>query len=518
MNSKKVTLRGSERQPIGTRVGDQPENENIEVSVILKPKTRSTVPLHGGASTTREEFAAKHGADGAAIEKVKEFARDNNLTVGEVSVERRTVKLEGSAADLAHAFGVSLARYEHEGQQYRARSGAIQIPEELDGSVEAVLGLDDRPQAKTHNRVHDKKTAHAAAAVSYSPRQVAQLYQFPLDVNGAGQTVGILELGGGFKPADLKTYFASLKLPEPNVVAVSVDKGKNKPTNANSADGEVLLDIEVVGAVAPGAKIAVYFAPNTSQGFQDALTMAIHDTTNKPSVISISWGGPESTWTAQSMNAFDSAAQDAAALGVTILAASGDNGSSDGVTDGKNHVDFPASSPHILACGGTNLQSASGAITSETVWNDGAQGGATGGGFSVQFPLPAWQAGINVKPPTGGGRGVPDICGDADPQTGYNVLVDGESLVIGGTSAVAPLWSGLIALLNQKLGKPLGFLQPMLYALPKTAGALRDIVSGSNGAFSAGPGWDAASGLGSPVGANLLKALSSGTSADSANA
>jgi kumamolisin len=198
------------------------------------------------------------------------------------------------------------------------------------------------------------------------------------------------------------------------------------------------------------------------------------------------------------MTAFDSAAQDAAALGVTICAASGDNGSSDGVADGKNHVDFPASSPHILACGGTSLQSANGTIESETVWNDGAKGGAGGGGFSVQFPLPAWQAAAGVKPPTGGGRGVPDVSGDADPETGYQVLVDGQSLVIGGTSAVAPLWSGLIALLNEQLGKPLGFVQPALYALKSSTGAFHDITQGSNGAFAAGPGWDAASGLGSP--------------------
>ncbi len=186
--------------------------------------------------------------------------------------------------------------------------------------------------------------------------------------------------------------------------------------------------------------------------------MAIHDATNKPSVISISWGGPESTWTPQAMTAFDTAAQDAAVLGVTICAAAGDGGSSDGATDGANHVDFPASSPNILACGGTSLQSANGTISSETVWNDGSQGGATGGGFSVQFPLPSWQSKDGVKPPSGGGRGVPDVSGDADPQTGYQVLVDGQSLVFGGTSAVAPLWSGLIALMNQKLGKPLGFL------------------------------------------------------------
>jgi kumamolisin len=511
MNSKKVALAGSERKPIGTRVGDQPDDEMIEVSVILKPKVRAAIPRAGGAVVSREEFAAKHGADSGAIEKVKQFAKENNLTVGEVSAERRTVKLEGSAANMVRAFGVKLDRYQQEGHQYRARTGAIHLPPDLAPSVEAVLGLDDRPQAKPHFRVRGaagSRTASAAAGVSYTPRQVAQLYQFPLDVDGTGQTVGILELGGGYKPADLKKYFASLGIKEPKVISVSVDKGKNSPTNPNSADGEVLLDIEVVGAVAPGANIAVYFAPNTSQGFQDGLTTALHDAKNKPSVISISWGSAESTWTAQAMTAFDSAAQDAAALGVTICAASGDSGSSDGVNDGANHVDFPASSPHILACGGTSLQSANGAIQSETVWNDGAQGGAGGGGFSAQFPMPAWQTSAKIKAPKGGGRGVPDVSGDADPETGYKVLVDGESLVLGGTSAVAPLWSGLIALLNEKLGKPLGFVQPTLYGLPKSADAFHDITSGSNGAFSAGPGWDAASGLGSPSGENLLEALS----------
>jgi kumamolisin len=509
MNSEKVTLAGSERQPIGTRVGVQPTDEMIEVSIILKPKDRAAVPRSGRAVLSRAEFATKHGADSDAIEKVKQFAKENNLAVDEVSVVRRTVKLKGTAADMTRAFDVALDRYEHDGRQYRALIGVIKLPPELAQSVEAVLGLDDRAQAKTHFRVRGDSSplASSAASVSYTPRQVAQLYQFPLDVKGTGETVGILELGGGYKPADLKTYFSSLGLAEPSVTSVSVDKGTNKPTNSNSADGEVLLDIEVIGAVAPGAHIVVYFAPNTDQGFQDALTTAIHDAKNKPSVISISWGGAESTWTAQAMTAFDSAAQDAAALGVTICAASGDNGSSDGVNDGANHVDFPASSPHILACGGTSLQSSNGAITSETVWNDGAQGGASGGGFSKQFPLPSFQSSAKIKPPSGGGRGVPDVTGNADPETGYKVLVDGKSLVIGGTSAVAPLWSGLIALLNQKLGRSLGFLQPALYGLPQTEGAFHDITAGSNGAFSAGPGWDAATGLGSPAGQQLSEAL-----------
>jgi len=504
MNTHKIPLPGSQRHPAGTRLGGQPTDEIIEVSVILKPKEPVPVPLTGGVAVSRQEFAAKYGADPGTIEKVTEFAGENHLRVSDVSLARRTVKLQGTAADIMRAFDTKLERYEFDGRAYRARSGSINLPSEFAESVEAVLGLDSRPQAKAHFRV---KSAAAAGGVSYTPRQVAELYQFPLDVDGTGETVGILELGGGFQPADLKNYFASLGIPEPAVASVSVDGGKNQPTNPNSSDGEVLLDIEVIGAVAPGAKIVVYFAPNTDQGFQDALTTAVHDTAHAPSVISISWGGAESTWTAQAMTAFDSAAQDAAALGVTICAASGDDGSSDGVADGANHVDFPSSSPHILACGGTSLKSANGAITSETVWNDGTQGGAGGGGFSRQFPLPSWQASAAINPPAGGGRGLPDVSGDADPQTGYSVLVDGESLVIGGTSAVAPLWSGLIARLNQKLGKPVGFFEPVLYGLPKTAGAFHDITAGNNGAFSAAPGWDAASGLGSPEGEKLLAAL-----------
>jgi len=509
MASNKVPFHGSERRPVGTRVGDVPKDEVIDVSVILKAKAHHEAPQTGGTPMSREEFAARFGADPAAIDQVKALAQANNLTVTEVSPERRTVKLTGTVADMTKAFGVAFERYEHEGVQYRARTGAVQVPQELAGSIEAVLGLDNRPHVKPHYRKRGTQdlTPHASTSVSYTPVQVANLYQFPANVDGTGETIAILELGGGYRPADLKTYFTSIGVKEPTVTAVLVDKAKNHPTNANSADGEVLLDIEVAGAVAPGAKIVVYFAPNTTNGFQDALTTAIHDTTHKPSVISISWGGPESTWTSQAMTAFDSAAQDAALLGVTICAAAGDNGSSDGVNDNSNHVDFPASSPNILACGGTNLQSANGKISSETVWNEGAKGGATGGGYSVQFPLPAWQATAGVKPPSGGGRGVPDVAGDADPESGYKVLVDGSSMVIGGTSAVAPLWSGLIALLNQQLGKPVGFLQPTLYGLPASADAFHDITQGSNGAFSAGPGWDACTGLGSPSGQNLLAAL-----------
>jgi kumamolisin len=329
---------------------------------------------------------------------------------------------------------------------------------------------------------------------------VAALYAFPTGVNGAGQTIGLIELGGGYNTSDITTYFQGLGLTPPTVAAVSVDGGANAPGDPSGADGEVALDIQVAGSIANGARIAVYFAPNTDQGFIDAITTAVHDTTNAPSVISISWGGPESSWAQSSVTALDDACQSAAALGVTITVACGDNGSSDGVSSG-NHVDFPASSPHVLACGGTELIASGATIGSEVVWNDGAQGGATGGGYSALFPLPSWQTSAGIQ---GAGRGVPDVAGDAAPESGYNILVDGEQEVVGGTSAVAPLWAALLALINQKKGTPVGFVNPALY--PDEAD-FRDITQGNNGAYSAGPGWDPCTGLGSPNGTKIAAAL-----------
>jgi len=295
------------------------------------------------------------------------------------------------------------------------------------------------------------------------------------------------------------------------VSAVSVGKGSNNPTgDPNGPDGEVMLDIEVAGSIAPAAKIVVYFAENTDAGFLNAITTAVHDSTNNPSVLSISWGGSESSWTQQAMTSMDQAFQSAAAMGVSVCVAAGDDGSTDGVTDGLNHVDFPASSPNVLACGGTELMASGDAITSEVVWNELANNeGATGGGISDVFPLPSYQSAAGVpasaNPNHNAGRGVPDVAGDADPNTGYVTLVDGQPDVIGGTSAVAPLWAGLIALINESMGKPVGFINPLLYQTPK--GDFNSITSGNNGAYSAGPGWNACTGLGSPIGAAIAAAL-----------
>jgi len=514
-------LPGSEKRlPANARdMGEADPGERLEVSVLLRRRDEAglsdklgalAAASVGAATLSRADFAAAFGADSADVAAVEAFARGAGLAVASTDMARRTVILSGAVSDFNKAFGVSLRRIEHPFGTFRGRTGGIQIDDSLAGRVTAVLGLDNRPQAQPHfRRAGD---ALAAAPTAFTPTQIAALYGFP-DGGGAGECIALIELGGGFKPADLAAYFAALAItPAPSVKAVSVDHARNAPTgSADGPDGEVMLDIEVAGAVAPKAKIVVYFAPNTDAGFVDAVTTAAHDAVHKPSVISISWGSSESQWTSQALNALNEAIQAAAMMGITVTVASGDNGSSDGVA-GADHVDFPASSPFALACGGTSLRAASGAIAVESVWNDGTAGGAGGGGVSAVFETPAWQSGLRATRVGAASaplamRGVPDVCGDADPETGYKVRVDGSDTVIGGTSAVAPLWAALITLVNAHRGAPVGFINPTLYT---HATALNDITAGDNGDFTATAGWDACTGLGSPKGGAILAALSAG--------
>jgi kumamolisin len=516
-----VPLPGSDRRPIpgAQDAGPLDSAERIEVTLI----TRRRAPLPpdlvtGPATLTPGEFAQRHGTDPADAALISSVLARHGLTVTGAHPGARQVTVSGTAADLAAAFGATLrlVRSRRPGRgdgltEHRYREGGLRIPAELTGIVLAVLGLDNRPQARAQFR----HAGPAAATVSYTPVQIAAMYGFPPGTDGTGQTIAIIELGGGFGSSDLDAYFSGLGIPAPSVTAASVDGATSQPgQDPSGADGEVLLDIEVAGAVAPGARQVVYFAPNTDQGFTDAVLAAIHATPT-PTVVSISWGQSEDAWTGQARTALDQALADAAALGVTVCAAAGDNGSSDGQSGTQPHADFPAASPHVLACGGTSLHGdpAGGTITAETVWNDGAGQGATGGGVSDVFALPSWQSAAGVPARAGGGtgRGVPDVAGNADPATGYQVLVDGKQAVIGGTSAVAPLWAGLIARLAQASGKRFGLLQSLLYpgvTAGTAAPGFRDITSGSNGDYAAGAGWDACTGLGSPDGAALLRRLS----------
>lgn len=476
----------------------------LQVTVVLRRRAGAKPQVAAWphkAPIARAQFGHNCGADPADLERLRQFARQHGLRETGADTQRRVLQLSGTPQALESAFGVKLG-------SYRRSDGSgpfigCEAPATLPQEAIAVLGLDRRPVARSHVR-----RPKATPSTTYTPLQLGQLYAFPAGTDGSGQTIALIELGGGYSSSDLSTYFSGLGISKPpSVTAVPVAGGSNQP--GGQADGEVMLDIEVAGALAPGASIVVYFAPNTDQGFYEAISQAAHDTTHHPTVMSISWGGPESGWASSSLSAMQTALEDAAALGVTVTVAAGDDGSSDGESDGQPHVDFPSSSPYALGCGGTKLSASGSAIKSEVVWNETAAGeGATGGGVSTQFPLPAWQENSAVpKPPAGssGGRGVPDVSGNADPLTGYQVLVDGQSQVIGGTSAVAPLWAALIARCNQQLGSPLGDAHAAFYQIGSKA--FRDITQGNNGAYSAGPGWDACTGLGSPNGQALLTAL-----------
>ena len=501
-----TTFEASRRSPLphAEILGPADPAETALVTLFLR--RRSPLPEPGTVVLTREELRERYGADPAEVHAVRTEVERLGLRVALADAGSRRVQVEGTVGQLSEIFGVELQQARHaEGDTFRYRTGELTLPEPLREATVAVLGLDTRPQATPRFKRHKKQ----ATSVSYTPLQVGDAYQFPSGYDGAGQEIALIELGGGYTDANNQQYFQSIGVTPPQVTAVPVDGGSNAPTgSADGPDGEVQLDVQVAGALAPGAAITVYFAPNTDQGFADAVTDAAH-ATSTPTVISISWGGPEDSWAAQSVQALDAACADAVALGVTVLTAAGDTGSADSGTAGTQHCDFPASSPHTLACGGTNLQiDSSGAIASETVWND-QNGSATGGGVSTLYPVPTWQSGAGVPDnvDTGKtGRGVPDVSGNADPASGYQVLVDGTSMAIGGTSAVAPLWAALVARLAQQAGRRLGLLQTAIYAGAKPGVAqpgFRDITSGSNGAYAAGPGWDACTGLGTPDGATL---------------
>jgi len=338
----------------------------------------------------------------------------------------------------------------------------------------------------------------------YLPMDLAKIYNFPTGYNGSGQKVAFIELGGGFVQNDLNNFFSSFGITAPTVQFVSIDGATNSPTTVDSADIEVMLDLAVTIGVAPGITPIVYMAPNTTQGFANAINKAVVDGVN---IISISWGASEDQWYNSELAIMNSAFQNAVNAGVSVFAASGDNGASDGSV-GLN-VDYPASSPYITGCGGTTLTTSGTNYLNEVVWSNSSNS-ATGGGVSKKFQIPQYQIGFL----TGTKRGVPDVAGVADPNTGIIVPVDGSNYIVGGTSAVAPLWAGVTAVLNQRLGRNLGFLNPAIYPLfsghiNDSVKPFHDIVSGNNSGYSARVGWDNCTGCGSPNVQRLYELLSS---------
>ncbi|PPT90244.1 S53 family peptidase [Xanthomonas theicola] len=519
-------LCGSERTPLPGCVdaGKLPATHRLRVLLALRQPELDAAAAQlldsaaDGLPTplSRTAFAARFAAGADDVRAIEAFAAHHGLHVEQALAQGGAVILEGSVQQFDRAFQVDLRDYRNDDLRYRGRTGAVSIPAALHGVVTAVLGLDDRPQARTlprtlpRARAQDAPPPAAAAPVAqYTPPQLAELYGFP-EHDGAGQCIGIIALGGGYARAQLAAYFAELGLPLPQIVDVLLAGARNQPTGqTHKADIEVQMDLQIAGAIAPGAKIVVYFAPNTDNGFLEAIVSAIHDRVHAPDVIAISWGFTETLWTAQSREAYNRALQAAALMGITVCMASGDDGASDG-QPGLN-VCFPASSPFVLACGGTRLQ-VDAQATHEQAWP------GTGGGQSRVFARPRWQQGLALHATQAAAqplsmRGVPDVAANADAETGYYVHIDGRPAVMGGTSAAAPLWAALLARIYGLNGGRRVFLPPRLYA---AADACRDIVDGSNGGFRAGPGWDACTGLGVPDGARIAALLGAGPGAATA--
>lgn len=436
--------------------------------------------------------------------ELKNLINDITNYVGEYGlnveqIDNHHLHITGTAINFANALNVDLHQYSLNEDVYHASSELINLPKKWKGKIDNILGLDTSKVAAPYVKFNVHENIHANSNITakpFDPIQLSTLYNFPTNLDGTGQKIGIIELGGGFVASDISTYFSKLGInATPNVTAVSIDGAVNNPSDTSGANVEVILDIEVIAAIVPKAAIYVYFAPNTNKGFYDAINAAI----NQCNIVSISWGGPESQWSSSTRTSFNNLFKTASTKNVTILAAAGDAGSGDGLRG--NNVDFPASSPYVLACGGTALYSNDNVnISTEVVWDNNSSS-ATGGGISRVFPQLSYQN--NITYPLNGMRGVPDVAAVADPNTGYILYSasEGGSIVVGGTSAVAPLWSGLLARINQEIGHAVGFVHPVLY---NAGNVFHDITQGNNGAYSAGVGWDACTGLGTPNGQLIL--------------
>jgi kumamolisin len=537
MTANRVVLQGSRRfhRDGANVVGRTDPHEWCELTLKVRRKAPLPEPAARGEPTlTRAILEANHGATAEDLGVLDRVLTPLGVKILSKNPLTRSVRVGAPASVMETVFELHLLRVIHGDHQYRARVGDIHLPRELDGIVVGVFGLDNRRMVRKRRGVASLATNETlpapAARPWFLPQELAAAYNFP-PANCSGQTIGIIELGGEVVASDLDAFARIAGLPAvPAVVTVDAESLAPADSGDSDASSEVMLDVEVVAAVCPGATIACYFSHFTEQGWVDGLDAAIHDTTNKPSVLSISWGlaEGEDIWTGQAIASVNDALKEAANLGIPVCIAAGDDGSSDQVNDGRAYVDFPSSSPYVLCVGGTSLQrGAAGNV--ETVWKDGdgtraGGGGSTGGGVSTVFPLPAWQESVavrSVNPGAIAGRCVPDVAANAAGSTGYYVVVGGSAQVSGGTSAAAPLWAGLIACLNATLStdKRVNYLTPLLYASnaktdgkPLGALACNDITQGDNetsaaGGYSARVGYDAVTGWGSPDGAKLLQLL-----------
>lgn len=539
MAGEYVRLEGSERRPAASSVliGPADASEWLEVKLVLRRRTDGPpmpdhdffikTPLNKRQRRSMDEFAAQYGADPSELDQVAAFVREAGLTLVKIHAARRTVVAAGTVTLMNDAFGVSLGRYRYgtapapgeipRPETYRGRDGFIHVPANIAAFIIGVFGLDNR-------RISGRNgTGDPPVTLQLTIATITSLYHFPGNA-AAGENIAIYaQEGGGYLTSDIQNFLGGTM---PAIIDVNVDA-----SNGTTPDLETTLDIAVSAAVAKGATIVPYWTTDTQSGWFDMISRVVHPDPGDPvcSVLSNSYWvskgdepalildyGISLAWVMAVTMGF----QDAALQGVTVCIASGDSGTDSGVSDGKAHVQYPGSDPWVLSCGGTTVGDVNGQIFDEYVWNDNF--GATGGGVSGYFSLPDYQQSANVPVSMNGnmpGRGVPDVAGNASGNSGYPITVGGIGNTARGTSAVAPLYAGLMAVLNAQLGIRVGFLNPLLYQLGGSV--CRDVNplssnppagptdNGTNGVagYPAGPGWDACTGWGSINGVALLTAL-----------
>ncbi|HEY2661597.1 MAG TPA: S53 family serine peptidase [Caulobacteraceae bacterium] len=512
-------------------------NPNQWIELTLGVRRRAVLPdlsaldqtLPGQRTyMTRAELSTRHGSDPTAVKAITDWATEHELVVTRDEPISARMSVGGTVANLSGAFGVDLFDYEQEELgAFHGRTGPVHVPADLSADITGVFGFTNhRILRRTRKAMVAGPDMATKARPWFLPPELAKIYDFPT-ANASGQAIGLLEFGGGVETADVTAYFTKLGLPIPAVQVVAVDGVSTDPAADPDSTGEVMLDVDVAGALSAGAKIVVYFSTFDEKGMVDVLSTVLADSANDPSVLSISWGWPENqpfnssvTWSPAAIERINGSFLAAAHLGISVCVSTGDDGSEAQIKDGRAHVNFPATSPYVLAVGGTTLHAKTSAkgtqhIT-ETVWNNGP-GSGTGGGVSDYTAAPSWQTGVvppSINPGHFAGRAIPDVAADADPNTGYLTMADGKLGIVGGTSASAPLWASLIVRLNAELGSRVGNFNSLLYTKIGPARVLRDITVGDNdtdgllsGSYKAKPGWDACTGWGVPDGNKILAAF-----------
>ncbi len=422
---------------------------------------------------SRAELARQTDADPSDVDALKSYCAAMGVDV--VETHWRSVTLSGPISKLVEVFGATASIYElPDKRRFRHRSESLHAPSQIAATLRGPFGIHQWPRSHAIGTLQGRTTPLSA-------KDVATRYEFP-DGDGSGQTVGLIQLRGTLRPNDFTQCMAAQGVsPKPPIVK-RVDNAELAHAEETEKDVESAIDTQIIGQLAPGAQIVVYAAPDDERGVLDALRTALFDDANRPSILSISFGFPEQLWTPVALTILDDLFTAAALLGVSVFCAAGDNGTEFDAA-GKPHVLAPASSPFAHACGGTQLI-ANGNGTAEIAWPK------TGGGFSESFAAGPWQS--SAAP----GRGVPDVAAQVMP--GYAIVFEGTPLAAGGTSAAAPMWSALVARINQRLGTPAGFIAPLLYAAP--AALFRDVTSGGNDRYQSAVGWNPCTGLGVPIG------------------